>query len=410
MATLQLSLLPALAQDGPVVEVYGGNQESDAVIDEGVDAGPPWRLPAAITVSVRAGYDDNRRTRTTSSESGSFYTTGTVAISYEFGTLRTRGSLQSHAGVRFSSNNDRSPFDPNVNLALSVTHAVNSRLSLSFHIDGRYQIDPDFEIEGSSNRRRGNYFYNRDSIAASYQWLPRISTVSSYSFNTLQYEQDAFADSRERVNHAFGQQLHFLFLPATTLTANYALSIVDYGASDLNSITHSATAGVNQQIGPHLSGSAQAGAQFRAFENERGFGRESGLDISPTFSGSLSYVLGKDTSLSWDAQYSINESSALARRNSRSFRTGLKVQRQLTPRIGSNLAAYYRHRGNEVSGPFSTTGNISEEAFDVSVGASYAIHRLLSANAGYQFTFVDSDRSLGSYSRNRYFIGFSSSF
>lgn len=91
---------------------------------------------------------------------------------YNFGTPHTRGNVNGHVKLNYYSKLNRSPFDPDIAVNLSLRLAVSERLILSATADIRYRVEPDFEIEGSSNRKRGNYFFNRDELSASYRWLP----------------------------------------------------------------------------------------------------------------------------------------------------------------------------------------------------------------------------------------------
>lgn len=91
---------------------------------------------------------------------------------YNFGTPHTRGNVNGHVKLNYYSKLNRSPFDPDIAVNSSLRHAVSERLILSATADIRYRVEPDFEIEGSSNRKRGNYFFNRDELSASYRWLP----------------------------------------------------------------------------------------------------------------------------------------------------------------------------------------------------------------------------------------------
>ena len=402
---LQACMVAAAAQTGPVVEVNPGGGREAVALDDAGTATPVWRLPVAITLTALAGYDEN--VTTSSDQSGSAYATSTLTAAYEFGTSRTRGSLRSVAGLSYYADQVASPINPNLNLALSVNHAVNIRLSVVGNFDVRYQIEPDFEINGSLNRRSGNYFYTRDGIAASYQWLPRISTTTSYSFETLQYDDSILGSRQDRVSHYFSEQVSFLLLPATALTSTYALSLSYYDIQD--AVTHSLFAGVNHTVGPHLNASAQAGAQFRFSDAGMHGGDTSGT--SPYFNGELAYVLGAKTSLHWSGRYSLGELGSVNSSASRTLQTGLRLQYQLTARIGANLATFYRQYGApESPDQLLNDGISSEDAFDISVGASYAIHRRLSATANYHFTSVQADEDERSYSRSRYSIGFTTSF
>src|SRR3712207_5366855 len=217
---------------------------------------------------------------------------------------------------------------------MGVTHEVSERLSLSSGIYIRYGIEPDFFSEVGENRRSGNYFYTADSIAASYRWLERFSTVTSYSIGVLKYEDEGHAEFLNRYDHGFSQQFRFMFLPMTTLIADYRFSMTNYETDGRDSFSHFFLAGVSQTLGPRLQGSLFAGAQLRSSDQER---EDS---FSPYVSGSLSFAVGEKTSLTWTAQYSTQEAYVVEATGRTSFSTGLQLSYGITPRIGSSLSAY----------------------------------------------------------------------
>jgi hypothetical protein len=409
----QFCLLTAAAQNDAVVEVYSENAPSSTPDngDDGTDGADVslWRLPAKITLSAGAGYDDNSKASSLNKD-GSYFTYGRANLVYQFGTSRTRASLRTHTAFRYYPEGGRNGYDPDVNLAFSVNHAVNRRLSLSADVDLRYQIEPDFEIDGSLNQQSGNYFYSRAMISLSYQWLPRFSTSSSYTFRTFQYDDEAIGAIRDRFDHSFGQQLHYLWLPTTQLTGGYTFSVVDYGMNERDSLTHSLYVGVHHTIGPRLSGSLQVGAQSRSFDQPVSGTNEH--DISPYFDASLSYVLGSQTSINWNTRYSMDGFDSPSGVASRNFRTGLRLHHDITRRIRTNLALDYRRYSNVGmdGGGAVNLADFGEDALDITVGLSYSINRLLSMSGSYHFTHVESDSALKSYSRSRYTLGLSSTF
>ena len=298
-------------------------------------------------------------------------------------------------GFRYYSDIDQSPVEPDINLTLAVSHAVSLRLSLNAHVQARYQVDPDLELEGTSNRRSGNYFYTRNTISASYQWLPRISTVSTYTLGTLLHEEELVAMVEDRIDHSLAQQLRYQLRPTTHLTSGYTFAVVDYSLDGRDSTSHSLLVGLDEviAIGPRLSGGVHAGAQVRSISYE--FVNEDEVNAAPYLNGRLSYTIGASTTVNWTAAYSLDEFDSFGGGGT-TVRTGLRLTHKLTRTIGTNLSAFYRRYGGELDEvERDARRGSSEDAFDVSIGASCAIHRLLSANVGYQFTHASTDRERG---------------
>ena len=395
------SSAPASAQSGPEVQVFTNSSSSQTRIM------PIERLPFAVTVSVNAGYDTNVGT-TSAKDDGSFYSSANLGLSYGFGTERTRATLSWGTGVTYYSDGDngRFDYDPNTSLQLSVSHLVSERLSLSSSIYVRYGIEPDFFADVGENRRSGNFLLTSDSISAAYQWLERFSTVTTYSLGALLYEDEFRARFLDRFDHGISQQFRFLLLPMTTLIADYRLGIVDYETEGRDSLSQFFLVGASQTIGPRLQGSAYAGVQVRSSDQER---EDS---VSPYVSGSLNFVAGEKTNVSWTAQYSTEEANIVEATSRKSFSTGLQLSYGITPRIGSSVSAYYRHDEltlpallafNPERGIFFITPTFAEDSLDFSLNVSYSITPRLSAAAGVHYTEVWSEFSARPYARARYF-------
>jgi hypothetical protein len=401
LALLALPTRAAHAQSGPTVEVFtsensGGGSEPFV---------PLWRLPVRVSVSLSAGYDEN--VSTTTDQQGSLFTGASMGLNYEFGTSRTRASLSTGTGVTYYPDVGGPQFDPDLNLTLTVSHQVNLRLTVNTVISAHYRAEPDFTTDLSLDRRAGNYFSSQDSFSAAYQWLPRFSTVTGYSLGMVYFENTSVA-SQNRVDHSFTESFHFLFLPVTTLAADYAVSFVTYDGSDRDSHTQTVSMGFDHSLSATLHGGIRAGAEFRSTDNPA---FQSADGVNPYVSANLNYVVGGKTTLGWSANYGTQESYYANAAASLTFRTSLVANYALTPRIGTSISGTYQH--NENQGPeffpgFSTSS--TEDSVDLSLGLSYAISRYFSASASYSHTEVESDFGLRSYSRNRYSAGLTVNF
>ena len=367
---------------------------------------PLEQSPVRVSVSVAAGYDTNAGT--TQDDQGSFFSSASIGLTYSFGTERTRANISTSANLAYYDSPGRSGLDyslPKLALNLGVTHAASERLNLTGNIVARYGDEPDFSLGVGQNRRSGKFFFTADSISASYQWLERFSTVSSYSFDTIQYEDEVLSAFQDRFGHSLNQQFRFLFLPMTTITADYGISVVNYSLPHRDSLTHSLLAGITQTVGPHVQGSFRAGAEFRHSEQERS------NSVNPYFDGTLNCVVGDKTSVNLTARYSTEESDVIGTSSRNTFRTGAGVTYLLTARITGNLNLYYVHDGNNQSDLLILRQpSFSEDSVDVGMSLNYAVNPRLSVNVGYHRTEILSDVSQRSYSRASYSSGLSYSF
>lgn len=290
---------------------------------------------------------------------------------------------------------------------------MSERLTLDVSAFAAYQAQPDITSELSANRRLGNFFRTRDSISAHYRWSPRLSTITTYDFSAIEYE-NSVASSRDRLENHLREEVRYLAFPTTTATAAYRIGITDYQNTGRTPISHVLTAGLDQTFGPHLIGIFRGGVQFRSQQTSPYI--EAGLHYSFE---SAKTKAEPGTYVVWTNRYSIEESGTGAGPGRETFRTNLLLNYRVTARISANLTVSYQHgtgAGGADIGLNNRGGAGGENVFEVSPGVRYAITPTLSANAGYLHTELDrgSTSAIGSqllsYSRNRYFAGLTYTF
>jgi opacity protein-like surface antigen len=344
-----------------------------------------------LSTSFTGGYDDNVNSRPTGSPS--WYASPSAVFTYQFGNPRLAMNLIAGAGIiYYFAHPGGRDFDPNVYLRLSLAYKASERLTFHVSAFAAYQAQPDVTSALSANRRLGNFFRSEDNISADYRWTPRFSTITSYTFSALEY-QNSSSSRNDRLENHLGEQVRYLLFPTTTATAGYRIGITDYQTTGHNHLNQTLTAGLDQTFGPDLRGTFQGGLQLRSGQ------------ISPYFDAGLHYTFGSRTQVFWTNRYSIEESGTGAGSGRETFRTNLLLNYRVTARISANLNVSYQNGtgGQGASG--------AEDVFDVSPGVRYAITPSLAVNAGYHYTELDrgsksatASQLLG-YTRNRYFAG-----
>lgn len=386
-----------VATDNKQVAVDNKNLEA---ITQPAGTGIFSRVPFRVSVGVRAGYDDNVYT-TSVDKHGSGFLNGNIDLNYDFGSARTKLSLDAGiGGTYYFDRPGEQSVDPNLSLGLSLTHRATPRLTLAASVLAAYQAEPSFQFAGTANRRVGNYFYTLDKFSVAYLWAPRFSTATSYSLGVIHYDNSSVGDFENRFEHTFGQEFRFLWLPTTTLVAEYRFEYVDYQDIGRDSTTHFVLGGIDHSFSPRLNASFRAGGEFRHYEQE---------DIdrsSPYFESTVTYALGQRTSLSWSNRYSIEEPNVADSPSRKTFRTGLEAKYGVTSRVSVSLGTYYEHDMNEgVDTATVVSPEFDEDSFDIALTVRYAITRYLQVEAGYTHTEVWSDIALREYSRNRVYGG-----
>ncbi|CAN5209911.1 hypothetical protein BH20VER2_BH20VER2_09600 [soil metagenome] len=370
-------------------------------------------FPFHVSVTVRGGYDDNPNLLPFDSD-GSWFTNAAVGLTYEFGSPRTRLSLNAGAGVTYYfdrsdgfDDGDFSDYDVNAYLGFNITHKATPRLTLAATLYAAYQSQPDFTTFNASTisigRQSQDFFFSTNRFSAGYAWAPRFSTVTSYTLGIVDYDDALISLFQDRFEHTIGNEFRFLVWPTTTLVAEYRFGIVDYMDDfQRDSTSHFLLGGFDHSFSPRLNMSARAGVEFRSFDGDRFFNQEADR-THPYFEATVNYAVAQSTAISWTNRYSLEQPDVPDASSRSTYRSAISVRHAFTPRIIAGLNVAYQHDSNE--GAFGV-GDFEEDAFDISLSVRYAMTRNLSFDAGYHHTQVISDEALfREFSRNRYYIG-----
>ena len=362
------------------------------------------RTPVRIYASVFGGYDDNVNTFL-GNKQGSAFTGGNLILDYTFGDPRLQVILNGGAGGTYylkdiSSQN----YDVDLKGALGINFKSSPRLTLGTTILVDYLTEPSFDNPGGLNSRNGNYFYTTDQFFATYAWTRRFATKTAYTLEGYQYDESSIGNFSNRLSNTFGNEFRFQLVPTTLLVAEYRYGIVSYSDSSLDSTTHFALAGLDHTFNPRFSTSLRGGAEFRSYDVD-------GKRTSPYFEGTLSYIVGRRVTVSWNNRYGIEEPEIIGAQSRTTFRTGLHGKLDVTSRVSATADIYYVHDDyHSLNTALVPLAPFSESTFDGGLSLHYAVTPLLGFQAGYHYTKISSDTGFREYSRNRVTGGVSLNF
>jgi Uncharacterized protein conserved in bacteria (DUF2320). len=364
-------------------------------------AGLGWlpAIPIQINAGLDGGYDDN--VTLSASGQGSVFTRENVVLTYDRPGEQTQFFV---LGVgRFSQYFDVSGQNETAgNVTLSLTHNFSSRLSFYASVFGTYQNEPSFTSNVGPQNVRTPFFDTVDLFALTYHWVLRFSTVTSYTFERVQYFSSSNGNSQNgvqntlaqnRIQNTFDEQFQFSLTSRTVLVGEYRFEAIDYDTAPLNSTTNFVLAGINHNLTEHLIVHVRGGESFRSLENE-------GNMASPYFEGTLGYVRSNH-SLNWTTSYGYESPTATGATTTKTWRTGLNLTYDLTSRLSSTTGIYYHH--DENTGGTGSTG--AQDFFDLSVGLRYYINKRFALHVNYEHNSTSSLGSTPGYSRNRYSAG-----
>ena len=361
-------------------------------------------VPFEITAGVDMGYDDRvigSSATTSSSGQSSFFARENLVLAYNRPGERTEVRLL--AIGRSSQFFDLGTDDKDVNVTGSLTHNFSTRLSFRADIYGAYQTEPNFQSNVGPENVRVPHFDTNDIFSVTYHWLPRVSTVTSYTFQRIKYESSASSSSssvglsQDRFQNTLAESLQFSLTSRTKLIGEYRFEIVDYDTAPRDSTIHFALAGIDHNLTEHLSVNVLGGESFRSFKND-------GDTIDPYLAAKLAYQ-GGNHSVNWTTSYGSEQPTTATALSTTTIRTGLNVAYDLTSRINSRAGVYYSHNENQGASGTSSAG--SQDALQFTLGLKYKINKHFALHVDYEHSAQSSSggTSGSGYSRNRYFAG-----
>jgi hypothetical protein len=357
-------------------------------------AGLGWlpAVPVQITAGVDTGYDDN--VTLSSSGKSSWFARENVVLTYSRPGERTAFSL---LGVgRFTQNFDvTGQNEKSGNVTMSLSHNFSTRLSFYASIYAAYQNEPNFQSNVGPENVRANFFDTRDIFSLTYFWSTRLSSVTSYTFDRIKYDQSSIGDFQNRIESTLSEQLVFNLTSRTGLVGEYRYQTITYDTAPNDSTTHFLIAGINHNLTEHFIVHVRAGESFRSLEN-------AGDSALPYFEGSVDYA-GSNHSLNWVTSYGFESPTAGNATTTKTLRTGLNLTYGLTSRLNSVAGIYYHHDENQGGTGTSTSG--TQDSFDINLGVRYLINKHFTLNLDYNHSTQGSMGSVPGYSRNRYFAG-----
>jgi hypothetical protein len=359
-------------------------------------------VPLEITAGVDFGYDDHvlgGSSTTGSSGQSSFFARENLVLSYNRPGGRTDIRL---LGIgRFAQFFDIGTDDKDGNVTASLTHNFTTRLSFRADIYAAYQTEPNFQSNIGPENVRAPHFDTHDTFVITYSWLPRLSTVTSYTFQRIKYEQStptttAVGVAQDRFQNTFAERLQFSLTRRTNLVGEYRFLVVDYDTAPRDSTTHFALAGFDHRLTEHLLINVLGGESFRSFKDD-------GDTIDPYAQMKVGYE-GGNYSLTWITTYGVEQATESLSLGTTTIRTGLNATYDLTSRIKAKAGVYYHLSDNQGSSGSSSAG--SQEGLQFTLGLNYTINKRFALHVDYEYTSQSSSGAQAGYSRNRYFAGF----
>jgi len=363
------------------------------------------RKPFQITVSIREGFDDNVNTTKTNRQQ-SFYTNLSAGVNYSFGSPRLKVATNLSGGYTLYNNSAVQNRNRLSGLwDLSALYTASPRLTLSAITNTGYYSQPNVGVPGTNVARQGDYFASSSTLSALYQWLPRFSTTTAYTFNAIVYVDNELNDNQGRIQQTLAQAFNFMLWPTTTLVAEYRVSPTTYFSADLNTLDQYFLGGFDHVFSPRASWNLRAGVQYNILDNPVD-GRSD--YFGPYGETGFTYRYGDVSQMSFTARYGTEASGLNNVTQRQSFRSGIGIVHGLTPRLQASGGLFY---GVNYYDQANVIQSYTENILEGTLGLTYEFNRFLSVSSGYRFTGVLAPTNTDQeYSRNVIFLGLNTTF
>ena len=372
---------------------------------------------------------------------GSFVTRGGAKFEAQFASRRTLFTFDLDVGEDYYWNRPGKKTDPNDKLALIYLRRLSGRAQFTIAVDASYQTQPNFSQPNTpTNNTGGSYLTSNAKADLSYRWTPRVSSVTSVSYNSL-YSQETARQNSDYNETTFGTELRYLFSPQLTLIgeARYS-SIVHPNSPSLDTGSYILLLGGEVTLSRRFNASIRLGESLRTFD-ETGDQRS-----APYGEGTLSYRVGPRTTVALTTHYGFEESQNV---NSEllTLRTGLSLSHVFTARLQGSVELNFVRSSttstftttsdtNTANGtsPSSTAANTSvsdgsssaagtsasnstppktetvstdqvSDTIDATLALRYALSRHWGFNLTYSYTALLGPEKSSDYYRQRVFLG-----
>ncbi|WOO39745.1 transporter [Rubellicoccus peritrichatus] len=351
----------------------------------------------ALTFSIDAGgyYDSNIfGSETTPVQSYVAEINGRLTANYS---LTDQTFLSAYYDLEYLYLENR-PGDKNLfnnRLGASVDHTFSPTMFLSVSDDFSLIQNPDSAIIASAPLQTDqSYLGNVFDIAFTMQVLEKLALVNKYRNYYINYDDSNLAQQLDRMEHLYGLELDYQYLPEWTIVGEYRFKYNDYrnNAPPKNSASNFLLAGFDYQFLEQLTLLARVGVDFR----DRDSAPE---ETSPYGELTAVYQLGERSFVSGAFTYGIFETSdttqfldsedAIFIVNSEVFVTDFIAL------SGSVLFQYSQLQGR------GGIPDADERTVRTGLGVSYLPTPNWAVIANYDYDFINSDVPGRSQVRNR---------
>jgi hypothetical protein len=279
-------------------------------------------------------------------------------------------------------------------------------------------------IEGErvvTRRLRNDRDYNVLSPAVTVTISPRVNATAAYENIWVDYEDRDVSFTGDRVTQNGSLSTNFVFSSKTYITLFYRYQDNNYKYAEVkaDSTSNFATLGLTHQFSPTLTGSVQAGGEWRTYADYTRTNANGTEELvtgqtqtAPYINASVRAPLSQTLSTELGYTYRIEETTQSEFLSQELQSVYLGISQSFTDRLSAVFNATFdfgTFSVDEARYPDITT-DFQEQTLAFALVLRYKIKANWHAEVGWRFTDTDSDFAGNSYRRNRAFIGISTIF
>jgi hypothetical protein len=268
---------------------------------------------------------------------GSWVTRTELGFDMQMANRRSLFTFDFTGGASYYWNRPGKKSEYTASLALLYLYKISGRAQFTAALNTAYQSQPDYSQPNlPTSNNKGNYIPLNLKMDISYRLTPRISSVTSVSYNSLYYTEKS-EQSDNYTETTFGTELRYLFSPRLTLLGELRYSSQTHSDnSALDTTTTYALAGAELALSRRFTSTLRIGEALQTFSE----GGDS--QSAPYAEATLSYRLSRGTTLQWNGRYGYEVAGSPD-----SFvlvgRTGLSLSHIFSPRLQGSLSLNANH-------------------------------------------------------------------
>jgi hypothetical protein len=295
---------------------------------------------------------------------GSFVTRASGTWDTQFASRRTLFTFDLNLGADYYWNRPGKKLEYNDHLSMIYLRRLTGRTQFTISADASYQAQPDFsQINTPTTNNGGSYLTANLKADLSYRMTPRISTVTSLSYNGL-YSEEQTQQSSDYAETTAGLELRYLLSPKLTMLGEMRFSWDKHQDSpELDSTSYILL------VGGELTLSRRFTASLRLGETYRTYTETEAKDSSPYGEATLGYRIGRATTVQFNARYGYEETQG-ANSQVVTLRSGLSVTQLFSARLQGSLAVNFVRSDTSASNATSSSTNTSSGTASTSSSAN----------------------------------------